>query len=163
VAAFARRQAPYWDQLGLLPPALYQPYTTPAGVGFFQALLDKTASVKQQLPVLRANLKRAFDAGIPIVMGSDTGFFGVLLGVASQIELELMVEAGLTPAQAILAATSNAARMIGREKELGTIEAGKQADLLILDANPLDDIRAIRRIHRVVKGGVGYDPARLPR
>jgi imidazolonepropionase-like amidohydrolase len=77
--------------------------------------------------------------------------------------VELMVEAGLTPAQAIDAATVNAARMIGMEKDQGSIDAGKVADFLILDANPRDDIRAIRRIHRVVKGGVLYDPARLPK
>jgi imidazolonepropionase-like amidohydrolase len=53
--------------------------------------------------------------------------------------------------------------MIGRDKDAGTIEAGKQADLLILDVNPLDNIRGIRQIHRVVKGGVVYDPTRLPR
>jgi imidazolonepropionase-like amidohydrolase len=77
--------------------------------------------------------------------------------------MELMVDAGLTSAEALRAATINAARMIGRDKEQGTIDAGKVADLLILDANPLDDIRAVRRIHRVVKGGVIYDPARLPK
>ena len=90
-----------------------------------------------------------------------TGFFGVLLGVASPMELELMVEGGLKPRDALAAATINAARMIGEEKELGSVEAGKMADLLVLDANPLDDITAVRRIHRVVKGGVVYDPAGL--
>ena len=163
VSAFARRQAPYWDQLGLQPPAIYSAYTSGFGVQLFQTLLNNAASAKQHLPVLRANLKQVFDAGIPIVMGSDTGFFGVLLGVATQVEMELMVEGGLKPAEAIRAATINAARMIGKDKELGTIEAGKFADLLILDANPLDDIRAVRRIHKVVQGGVVYDPARLPR
>jgi imidazolonepropionase-like amidohydrolase len=53
--------------------------------------------------------------------------------------------------------------MIGREKDLGSVEAGKFADLLILDANPLDNIGAVRRIYRVVKGGVAYEPATLPR
>ena len=91
-------------------------------------------------------MQQAFAADIPIVMGSDTGFFGVLLGVASPMELELMVEGGLTPRDALAAATMNAARMIGRDRDLGSVEAGKLADLLILDANPLDDIRAIRRI-----------------
>jgi imidazolonepropionase-like amidohydrolase len=106
---------------------------------------------------------QAFNAGIPIVMGSDTGFFGVFLGVATQLEMELMVEGGLKPLDAIRSATMNAARMIGRDKDLGSVEAGKLADLLILDANPLENIGAVRRIHRVVKGGVVHDPARLPR
>ena len=163
VAAAAKRQGAYWDQLGLQPAAVYQIFTTPPGVQIFQRLLDNTALAKQRLPVLRSNLKQVSDAGIPVVMGSDTGFFGVFLGAATQMEMELMVEAGLTPMQAIAAATINAARMIGKDKDVGTIEAGKSADLLILDANPADDIRAIRRIHRVVKGGVVYDPARFQR
>ena len=58
-------------------------------------------------------------------------------------------------------ATINAARMIGREKDSGTIEEGKVADLLILDANPLDDIRNIKQIHRIIKGGTVFDPAEL--
>jgi len=77
--------------------------------------------------------------------------------------MELMVEAGLTPLQAIQAATINAARMIGRDKEQGSIEAGTLADFVVLDANPLADIRAVRQIHRVVKGGVVHDPAKMPR
>ena len=163
VATAARRQGTYWDQLGLQPAGVYQFFTSPTGIQIFQTLLNNTAAAKERLPVLRANLKRVFDAGVPVVMGSDTGFFGVFLGAGSQVEMELMVEAGLTPAQAITAATINAARMIGREKEQGSIEAGKLADLLILDANPLTDIRAVRQIHRVVKGGVVHDPAKLPR
>ena len=163
VSAFARRQSPYWDQLGLQPPAIYSAYISGFGVQLFQTLLNNSASTKQHLPVLRANLKQVFDAGIPIVMGTDTGFFGVLLGVATPLEMELMVEAGLKPADVIRAATINAARMIGREKEQGTIEAANVADLLILDANPLENIGAVRRIYRVVKGGVVYDPARLSR
>ena len=64
-------------------------------------------------------------------------------------------------ADIIKAATINAARMIGREKDSGTIEEGKLADLLILDANPLDDIRNIKQIHRIIKGGTVFDPAEL--
>jgi imidazolonepropionase-like amidohydrolase len=164
VSAWAMRQAPYWDQLGLQPAGLYQTYTgTGQGTQLFRSLLNNTAFTKQRLPVLRSNLKKVADAGIPIVMGTDTGFFGVLMGVATPLEMELMVEAGLKPVDVIRAATINAARMIGREKDLGSVEAGKLADLLILDANPLDNIGAVRRIHRVVKGGVVYDPARLPK
>ena len=163
VAAFGKRQAPYWDQLGFQPPGLYQFLTSTQGVGIFQSFLSNTAFTKEHLPMLRTNMQRAFSAGIPVVMGSDTGFFGVLLGVATHIEMELMVEAGLTPLQAIQAATINAARMIGRDKEQGSVEAGKLADFVILDANPLTDIRAVRQIHRVVKGGVVHDPAKMPR
>ena len=94
-------------------------------------------------------------------MGTDTGFFGIMMGVSSQIELALMVEAGLTPDAALATATINAARMIGRDRDGGTIEPGKAADLLILDANPLADVANVKRIHRVIKGGVVYEPARL--
>ena len=163
VGAFAKRQAPFWDQLGFQPPGIYQVFMSPQGVQIFQSFLSNTAFTREHLPMLRTNMQQAFAAGIPIVMGSDTGFFGVLLGVAAPMELELMVEGGLKPRDAIASATINAARMIGREQELGSVEAGKVADMLILDANPLDDIRAVRRVHRVVKGGVVYDPARLPR
>jgi imidazolonepropionase-like amidohydrolase len=163
ISAWAKRQAPYWDQLGLQPPAVYSAYTSGAGAKLFQSIFNNTAYTRDHLPVLRANLKSVADAGVPIVMGTDSGFFGVFLGAATQLELELMVDAGLKPADVLRAATINAARMIGQDKQLGSIEAGKHADLLILDANPLDDIRAVRRIHRVMKGGVVYDPARLPR
>src|SRR5687768_8432415 len=163
VGAFAKRQAPYWDQLGLQPPGIYQTFTSPQGIQLFQSLLSNTAFTNEHLPMLRANMQQAFSAGIPIVMGSDTGFFGVFLGVATPLEMELMVEGGLKPADVIRAATINAARMIAREKDLGSVGAGKLADLLILDTNPLDNIGAVRRIHRVVKGGVVYDPAPLSR
>jgi imidazolonepropionase-like amidohydrolase len=163
ISGWARRQAPYWDQLGLQPPEVYAAYTSGTGAKLFQSIFNNTTYAREHLPVLRANLKSVADSGIPIVMGTDTGFFGVLLGAATQVELELMVEAGLTTAQVLRAATINAARMMGQEKQAGSIETGKLADLLILDANPLEDIRAVRRIHRVMKGGVVYDPARLPR
>lgn len=163
VGAFTKRQAPFWDQLGLQPPGIYQTFTSPQGIKIFQSLLNNSAYTKEHLPMLRTNMQQAFAAGIPIVMGSDTGFFGVLLGVASPMELELMVEGGLKPIDALRAATINAARMIGKEKDLGSVEAGKMADLLVLDANPLDDIKAVRQIHRVVKGGVVHDPAGLAR
>jgi len=109
--------------------------------------------------VLRANLRRVYDAGIPVVAGSDSS--GAFVGLASQMELMLQVQAGLTPRESIQTATLNAAKMIGREKDLGSVERGKLADLLILDADPLADIRNIGRIHRIVKGGVFYEQSDL--
>ena len=158
-AAWARRQSTHDERQVLLPIA--SGFTSGVGVKQLQFLLDNAAFTRDRLPIQRANVKRIFDAGIPVAMGTDTGFPGVLMGLASQLELTLMSEAGL-PREAVLrAATINGARMLGREKELGTVEPGKAADLLILDANPLDDVANIRRIHRVIKGGVVHDPAQL--
>jgi imidazolonepropionase-like amidohydrolase len=159
VAAWARRQSSY-DERRIVAP-IADGFTTPAAVQQFEGFFDNVSFTKQRLAVQRANLKRVFDARVPVVMGTDSGFFGIMMGVSSQIELALMVEAGLTPDAALAAATINAARMIGRDKDIGSIEPGKAADVLILDANPLTDIASVKRIHRVVKGGVVYDPAQL--
>jgi imidazolonepropionase-like amidohydrolase len=164
IALWARREAAF-DERGLIAKDVFEVGMSPANVKQWEARLDNLAHLKERLPVLRANLKKVSDAGILVVAGSDTSSAGsgtgVLLGLASQMELTLLVEAGLTPMQAIRAATINAARMIGREKDLGTVEAGKLADLVILGADPLADIGNVRRIDRVVKGGVIYDPAEL--
>lgn len=159
VAAWARRQA-VQDE-GRLLTALTDAFTSPAGVRQFESLLNNTAAVGGRLTVQRTNLKRLFEADVPIVMGTDTGFFGVILGVSSQLELALMVEAGLTPDAALRAATLNAARMIGRDADYGSVAAGKVADLLVLDANPLEDVRNVRRIFRVIRGGTVHAPAQL--
>ena len=109
----------------------------------------------------RANARTIFDAGIPVLAGTDTGVTGVLLGVASQVELELMVEAGLTPAQALRTATVNPARALGRESDFGAVEPDRIADLVVLDGDPLSDIRNITKVHRVIKGGIVHDPGQL--
>jgi len=158
VNAWARRQAPNWDRAALQPPRFYDLFAGPPAVQRFQMIFSNLAFVREHLAVQQANVKQVFDAGIPVVLGTDSGFEGVLIGVATQIELELLVEAGLTPYDAIRTATINAARMIGREKDLGTVETGKLADLVILDADPLQDIRNVTRIFRTMKGGVFYEP-----
>jgi imidazolonepropionase-like amidohydrolase len=103
------------------------------------------------------------DAGILVVAGTDTGVPEVLLGPSSQTELVILVEDGLKVEDALRTATINAAKMLRREKGQGAVETGKLADLVILDADPLADIRNIRRIHRVLKAGVVYEPAELLR
>jgi len=159
MAAWAKRQSAYDERK--VVSAIADGMATPNSVQLVQSILSDTAFTKRRMDIQRANLKKVFDAKVPVVMGTDSGFFGVVMGVSSQIELALMVEAGLTPADALQAATLNAARMLGRDKESGSIEAGKVADLLILDANPLEEIANVRRIHRVVKAGVVHDPAQL--
>jgi len=158
VAAWARRQAPNWDRAALQPPRLYESFTTPAGIERFESIFTNSDGARRGLPVQRSNLKRVFDADIPVVLGTDSGFFGILIGVSTQIELELLVEAGLSPADALRTATVNAARMIGREADFGTIEPGKLADLVILEADPATDIRDVTRVVRTLKGGVAYEP-----
>jgi imidazolonepropionase-like amidohydrolase/sugar phosphate permease len=164
IGAWAKR-AYAFDERGLIPKEVYDVGLDPANVPRWEAKWNNVAYIKQRLPVMRANLKKVWDAGIPVVAGSDTGNSGAgtLLGVASQLEFVLMVEAGLTPQQVIQAATINAARMVNREKDWGTVEAGKLADMVVLDADPLSDIGNVRRIYRVVKGGVIYEQAALLR
>ena len=108
------------------------------------------------------NLGRVRAHGITIAAGSDAGNIGTLHGPALHRELALMVEGGgLTPLEALVAATQGGARVMGRSADLGTLEPGKLADMVILDSDPLADIRNTRRIFRVVKGGVVLDPAEI--
>lgn len=104
---------------------------------------------KTQLPVAQRNLKVLFDAGVPVVMGTDTGPMGRFQGYFELMEIEMMVDAGLTPTQALAASTREAARCLKLDAELGTLERGKRADFLVLDASPLENIRNIRRIQSV--------------
>jgi imidazolonepropionase-like amidohydrolase len=101
---------------------------------------------KEHLPVAMRNMKKVFDAGVPVVMGTDSGPAGRFQGYFEHLELEYMTQAGLTPMQALMTATSNAARFMHTADQYGTLERGKWADFLVLDANPLDDIRNTRKL-----------------
>lgn len=107
--------------------------------------------------------ERAFaEAGGLLVAGTDpTGFGGVVAGYANQREVELLVEAGFSPEEAIQVATLNGARLLGIEDRVGTVAAGMAADLVVVDGNPAERIQDIRNVEIVFKGEVGYDPARL--
>jgi imidazolonepropionase-like amidohydrolase len=96
-------------------------------------------------------------AGVPIVSGTDQ----TVPGYSLYREIELYVQAGFTPIEAIQAATIVPARVMGLDKELGTVEAGKRADLIILDANPLESIHNIRKVEFVITNGVMYNCAEL--
>jgi imidazolonepropionase-like amidohydrolase len=96
-------------------------------------------------------------AGVIIVPGSDTG----LVGYGLHREIELYVEAGMSPLEAIQSATIVSARAMGLDRETGTVEAGKRADLILVDGNPLEDVRNLRRVSRVIVNGRMYDPAKL--
>jgi imidazolonepropionase-like amidohydrolase len=104
---------------------------------------------KAALEVAKRNLKKLSDAGVPIAMGTDTGPTGRFQGYFELMEIEMMVQAGLTPRQALASATRDAARCMKLDRELGTIEPGKWADFVVLDASPLADISNVRRIASV--------------
>ncbi len=93
-----------------------------------------------------------------MIAGTDSPNGATLPGWSLHQELELFVQAGISPMRAIQAATLNNAKIVHQDKELGTVETGKYADLVILDANPLEDIRHTRDIHRVIKDGRVLDP-----
>jgi imidazolonepropionase-like amidohydrolase len=104
---------------------------------------------------------RAHAAGVRLALGTDAGMIAVFHGLAVHRELELLVRAGLTPSEALTAATRVAAEKVGEAARLGTIEVGKEADLLLLRADPLTDIRNTRAIDLIVKRGVRYKPDNL--
>jgi imidazolonepropionase-like amidohydrolase len=116
-----------------------------------QAMRASTSAqrYKVALEVAKRNLKKLSDAGVPIAMGTDTGPTGRFQGYFELMEMEQMVSAGLTPRQALLAATRDAARCMRLDRELGTIESGKWADFVVLDANPLTNISNVKRIASV--------------
>lgn len=99
-----------------------------------------------------------YKAGVTLLAGTDTPEPNTAPGFSLHDELELLVESGLTPAAALQAATINNARALKQSNELGSVEEGKLADLVILDANPLTDIKNTRKIYRVIRGGVVCDP-----
>ena len=104
------------------------------------------------LALAEKNLKTLADAGVRYGMGTDTGVPGRFYGYFEHVEMELMVEAGLTPMQVIVAATRSGADFL-KAKDLGTLEATKWADLIVLDANPLTDIKNTRTIETVYIAG----------
>ena len=102
-----------------------------------------------------------YRAGVTLLAGTDTPEPFCPPGSSLHQELELLVESGLSPAAALQAATINNARILHSEKSLGSIDPGKLADILILDANPLASIGNSRRISKVIKGGRVIDPQSL--
>ena len=100
-------------------------------------------------------------SGVMILAGTDAPEPYVPPGFSLHQELEMLVESGLTPASALAAATINNAHALGQQAHLGSIEPGKLADLVILDADPTQEIRHSRRIRRVVRGGHVCEPESL--
>jgi imidazolonepropionase-like amidohydrolase len=115
---------------------------------------------RQRYAILEQSLAKLARAGAKIILGADTGLEDHLFGMAEQLELEAMIDAGMSPAQGIVAATSRSAEYL-QLKTKGTLRRGLDADFIVLDANPLEAIVNTRRISRVVMNGVEIDRAAL--
>ena len=106
---------------------------------------------------------RHHDAGVPIAMGTDSGGWphmpNMFHGVTALREMELMAEAGMTPAEVLRSATVTPARMMGIEDLVGTVEVGKRADLIVVRGDPLSNISALRELEWVIKDGELRRPA----
>lgn len=147
----------YWDLAvrvsrdgGIVPDQGLDPWEPIGGLEWMVGITpEDRAGWEEGVAHAREMVARFHRAGIRLGMGTDV--WQVPWGV--HLELEELVRSGLTPLEAIHAATGASAEILGAEDELGTIEEGKWADLVILDADPLADIRSTGRIHAVVKGG----------
>lgn len=148
--------------LRFVPPATRQMWTELADQ--FAAGVD---------PADQAMLKRFFDlllqltgllqdSGVGLLAGSDAGGSQwVIPGFSLHQDFDLLAQAGLTPLQVLQSGTLNAARFLGKEDTMGTVEAGKDADLVVLDGNPVEDVANLHRIAAVVRAGVVYDASEL--
>ena len=108
-------------------------------------------------------VKRMHDAGVPLLAGSDSANPYTYPGSGLHDELEELVAAGLTPVEALRTATTAPAKYLEAEDSLGSITVGKVADLVLLSANPLEDIQNVRRIEAVVARGRLFDRSDLDR
>jgi imidazolonepropionase-like amidohydrolase len=127
---------------------------------FWQRDPQAAAAAHERYVILERSLRKLSAAGANLVLGADTGVEDHVFGLAEHLELEAMVNAGMTPAQALVAATSRAAEYLGLA-DRGSLMPGKRADLLVLDASPLDDIVNTRRISRMFIDGVELDRVAL--
>ena len=146
----------------LLPDAWGSYATTRAAIAE-RAQDEPSESISGHLLKMEMQFEHDFvQQGGVLMAGCDpTGYGGVLPGFGDQRNLELLVEAGFTPEEAIHIATENGAQWLGEDAHLGTIAAGKAADLVVVDGNPAKNIADVEKVETVFKDGVGYDPAKL--
>jgi len=156
--------APYLDP----PDPLLVDTVTPAQIARLRDAIANTsaeerAAVRADWDKTARNIMRLHNAGVKIGIGSDGGGQGRdrYIGFTAHTEIENMVAAGMTPMDALVCATRNGAEVLGLADDLGTLAAGKSADFIVLDANPLDDITNTRKIDRVFLRGHQIDRAKL--
>ena len=143
------------------PPELLQGTEAAMDSSETESLRKSLAEYPVDMNIAVDNLKRAYAHRVSLVTGSDAGSYLVIHGPTVQHEMQLWVQAGIPPAVALQAATLNAARLMRSENHIGLIHPGNDADLLVIDGNPLEDITAIERISLVVFKGERIDRTEL--
>jgi imidazolonepropionase-like amidohydrolase len=111
------------------------------------------AKAQEVMPAMKKNIARAFQQGVPVACGTDAAVYPHGLNGR---ELASYVKLGLTPLQTLQSATINAAKLLGLEDKLGVLEAGKYADLIAVEGDPIKDITEVERVKVVIKGGVVF-------
>jgi imidazolonepropionase-like amidohydrolase len=155
-AAISRQEARY------IPETLFQGMWSPK-VNKYGRPLEQLGNVRAAMDFQRQMVKPFHDAGVNLLLGTDAPIPAVVPGFAAHEELLNLVEAGLTSYQALETATVNPARYLGKEKEFGTVEAGKRADMILLEANPIDDINNTRKLAGVMVRGRWFSKSELGR
>ncbi|MGO9648723.1 MAG: amidohydrolase family protein [Terriglobales bacterium] len=143
------------------PPELLRGTEEAMGSAETEALRTSLAQYPIDMAVAIDDLKRAHQHGVSLVTGSDAGNYLVIHGPTVQHEMQLWVRAGIPQAVALQAATWNAARLLRADTRIGSVRPGNDADLLVVDGNPLDDITATERISLVVFKGERIDRTEL--
>ncbi len=159
---FIYAQHPAWMKekffTAAVDPALLTTWNAPEYAARMK-INRNTIKNQSALETAMKNVKALSDAGVTIAMGTDSGAMTTrIAGFGEHREMQLMVQAGLTPMQAIVAATRNSARVLGAQEDRGTLEVGKRADFLILNANPLEDIHNTTKISAIWHGGKPVAP-----
>ena len=144
-------------RLKYMYPELLEGWRLESPESEYKGFVEDYAAMKRLFPEQLKIVGEMHRAGVPILAGTDVAVPYVFPGFSLHEELGWFVKAGLTPLAALRTATLNPAKFLGREKELGTIEKGKLADLVLLDADPLDDIGNTRKINAVVLNGRLFD------
>jgi imidazolonepropionase-like amidohydrolase len=119
----------------------------------YEAMIQEELQYQYLWPKVLQLTKMLYDNGVTILSGTDIPNFDLVPGASLHHELEILVEAGIPPLEVIKIATRNGAQALGIEEDVGTIEPGKQADMIVLSENPLDDISNTKKIEAVINNG----------